>query len=536
MNQIKFWPKSLLLIPFITFTLFSTKAELPINETKEEFELSNSYEKQLIASTFSNTLSENSLEYLETLLYNGRTFPEENFKKIQKQIETSIREINSGFDKLSNQKKFKKFKKVMFADYFINFDRKAKFEDLFEKKRYNTRTACALYAFFMDHFEMPFSIGEKEAGSYIYFYPADNKFYHQPGPVDIDFLIPNDDFKIRYADFLVECGALDQKERQRINVEDLYNEYYFIKEIENLDQVVSLIYYDRGMIELEKPNNIEFANRYFNQSFNFDQNNRNAYWFDNAITARLNNPRSFETETDFLIISKIANINKGDAIANSKAISLFQYMAAYYLDRNKNFPLLDSLSTVIIKNTEHKASKQEMKKIQYSFTAYNAFNNKDYASAIKFTQKGLEIDSQDKALLEYLSMAVMDSMFTSVKDDLNPIIDQFDHYAKLYPALETFETFQSGYVHCYLGMATQYFIDRKPEKGHQSLDLFKAKLKDFPEIWPKEQLLVDAYVMASLYYVDTNDNATAAKLIEEADQLLPGNAKLENLLKNLRNK
>lgn len=514
----------LLLIVLLTTSQFLTGQGKAISS---ELTFHSTYERYLYSQ-------KDPYKTKDFLKYYLATSPEIN-KEAVAYIKSQLNELFQYFERKNLRKKSPKravklINEHLYHTYFLLKKEWVGFEDVFKKKTYNHTTASALYILILEHFDLPYTISQKQEGIIITLHKKKKTATLLEPKKQETLAFQN--FKNYYIELLKELNIIEKTTFNKAENDSLFTHYYMPPESPlNAVQITGNLYFIQAMQTFkEKKYSSTIDLLYKAQMFLPLPRNQ---VMKQATLYQLAGSIDIRKTAD---IQYLFSIYKAFPIPEIKQELLFSFrqIAEYFLhkknDKLKYQSLFQQFYQVL---KEDRLLRNKLEKIYFSeLAAYYA------------QQKRTDIVLQYMDSLytrwpenEEINHIIANKFVKSIREtqDYDYGIKQIEYQMNRYPFLRDNKTIQDCHLMYYSRRGRDYFETEEIYEGIKMLETFEILAKKYKHTPNFDMWVKTIYIPASYAYFADKSYEEALSLIKKALVYLPDDSFLNHRLELLMN-
>ncbi len=423
------------------------------------------------------------------------------------------------------------FKKI--HDIFLKqYSDKASLTDLFESGTYQCVGASILYAYILEHYQIPYQIKETPTHVYVVAYPDTYNILLETTNPQFGYYAPDDKFKQTFIQTLIKEKIVLDDYVKKNGVDKVFNENYYAKTSITLKEAIGLLYYNRAL----KNNDLEKYDLAYSDISKADilySVKKNDYLRSIMLDQIMNNFK-FNSLNEWQAL--ILAINKDSSSQDHKNFlqTHFQNLIHYKLWESPQKTQVDSVYNFIMLNLNDSLLKTDIKDLYLSENAKYAYDSHNYAIAQKYSEESYQ-QNPNNPFIKRLLVNIMTEQYNSQKGSLETI-NSMDSWLAKFPIFKREQEFQLLYVFNYSYISSNAFTKKNESEGEkylqkliQELEILKSSSDktafDKTSIWTGT-----AFARAGIYYFNKVGKQKAVETIKKGLRYAPDNIDLNRFL------
>lgn len=453
-----------------------------------------------------------------------------DLQKFRQKTSLALKEIqaSSMLDK-KNSKKIKYIYNLIHDKFFTQYETENRFYEIIQTGKYNCVTATALYAWFFEQLDIPYTIKEEPTHVYLVAYPdSDNIMVETTTPV-VGFYTFNPEFKAVYIKTLKDQKVIGPEEAATA-IDVLFNKYYFGSGNISLTQLIGIHYMNDGLFRRDHED-IAGAYEQFKKAYFYYPGTRCEFLLMSFTSARIEEEKIDPLKKATLI--GLASRMKKAGVTNDQIRGEFSNITLDILVKKNDRALYKKCYEEIIRNVKDESLANDL---SYTYNYENGriyYNTGNHNLARPFLVAAFKLQPNNADL----GAIVISSLVQSLRNtrESQPIVDSLEYYRKRFPTLNENNNFNSLLAMGYVGAFGDAYDKGKVADGdrYQKLfeDLYKSN-KNINLISP--EAVGRAYSNACSYYFRKGQKARARQFLELGLAIVPNDMQL-NMRKQMIN-
>lgn len=476
---------------FFYFAAHANTAKDTIKITKP------TYFSEFERTNFENYLQSKKADILALGLGVDSTINQTNKKKYSESIQFYLGSNRSTIDKTTNEKsKINKIFKSANHSFFIQYDLNAYCSKFYSDGKFNCVTGSLFFSLIMDSLNIPYTIKEKPTHVFLLAYPSTFSLPIESTDPNMKIFIPDEGFKKRYVDFLVDTKLIPKSEIATKGVETIFNEkYYSNKDIKPVE-LVGLLYFNSGVNYLTE-NNFKCAFQQFEKAYILYPSERIRYVLEVSLLAFATDMGPFSLDQlDFL--AKLANYTKNKSYHEMVTDQFKTYTQKYLINENDETKY-EQIYNRLISQVEDSTVKADISTVYFEERSRVCSIKEDDEGGWKFICQGYKINPKNLDLINRLQSNFITKLKSMPYEDSSLI--QYDSLVNQYSALRNNQEILRYEGAFYLNKAEKLFFHDNIMGGEKLLKKFDAFLNKYPNCKFNPYYIGGIYCeIASAYY------------------------------------
>lgn len=447
----------------------------------------------------------------------------EDLPKFRQKANIVLNEIKASSNLTKkNAKKIKYIYDLVHEKFFTQYEIENRFFEIIQTGKYNCVTATALFAWYFEQLDIPYTINEEPTHVYLVAYPgSDNIMVETTTPMK-GFYAFNPEFKATYVSTLKQQKLIGPEEAA-LTVDALFNKYYFGTENITLTQLVGIHYMNDGLFRRDH-DDMSGAYEQFKKAYFYYPGIRCEYLLTNFISDRIDDTKLDPVKRASLL--GIASRFKKTGVTSQMILGEFHKITEEVLTRKNDRVLYKQCYEEVIRNITDEDLRREL---TYTYNYENGriyYNSGNQPKARPYLVEALKAQPNNADLAAIVVASIAQS-FRNV-NDTKVILDTLENYQKTFPVLTENGNFNSLLAITYVAAFGDAYGNNKPAEGdkYQKLfeDLYRAN-KNITIYSP--EAVGAAYSNACAYYFKKGQKAKAKQYIDWGLAIVPNDHQLK---------
>ncbi len=415
----------------------------------------------------------------------------------------------------------------------FNYNLNIPFYRIFEDGTYNCVTASMLYAIIFHKLNIDYEIRQTPTHVYLVAEPQTLNITIETTTPTFGYIIHDDKFKQTYVDYLVKNKIIKKEEVEQSNTADLFNKYFFKDNSISLTHLVSLLFYNKGIEQVQKDAFHEALN-YFEVAY-FIYPSAPIKFFLQECTKQvvIEDVNSHKQNIDYVI--KLAKLP--DADNNALIRELYGDMTTNLTDKNPDLARYKEESEKLFAVIRDTALLNDLHYQYYMAMGINSYYNNDDMKAIDYLHK-LQLIYPNSVRVKAMMEDVVGRMISKWgekfdDEDIEPqeAADSLMRWALEYPEIQNQQQFKLLLTYVYGETAYDLFEDGDKASIDSYLLNFNKNVEANTYGELKDAIVAAVYDAAQRYFISKNKYALAKDYIQKGLKLSPNNTELLDKLK-----
>ena len=490
------------------------------NSAKDTIKITNpTYYSEFEKKNFETYLQSNKTEILALSLGVDSTSNQTNEKEYRESIKNYLGSNRSIINKTTNEKsKINKLFKTANHSFFIQYDMNAYCSKFYSEGKFNCVTGSLFFSLILDSLNIPYTIKEKPTHVFLLAYPSTFSLPIESTDPNMKIFIPDEGFKKKYVDFLVDSKVILKSEIASKGVEAIFNEKYYSNNDIKPIELVGLLYFNSGVKYLVD-NNIKCAFQQFEKAYLLYPSERIRYVLELSLLAFVADMGPFNLD-HLNFLAKLTNYSKNKTYHEIVTDQFKNYTQKYLINEN-NETKYDQIYNQLISQVKDSTVKADISTVYFHERSRVCSIKEDHEGSWKFITQGYKLNPKNIDLI-----ARMQSNFIlkleSVPYDNNYLV-HYDSLLNEFPDLRKridIQRYEGAY---YLNKAEWFFFRDNIKAGELLLKKFDLFLNKNPNCNLNSDYISNKYCnFASGYYRKKEINK--CKLIIERGLVLAPNS------------
>ena len=439
-----------------------------------------------------------------------------------KTIQNYLASNKSILAKTTNEKaKIKKLFKSAHQTFFTQYNLEATCSDFYSSGKFNCVTGSLFFSIVMDSLRIPYTIKETPTHVLLLAYPSSFSLPIESTDPNMTIYIPDESFKKRYIDFLVDSKIIQKSEVARQGIEKIFNEKYYstidIKPIE----LVGLLYYNSGIDYLNK-SDFKWAFQQFEKAYLLYPSNRVKYSLELSLLAFVADMGPFSLDNlDFL--AKLVNYSSNTRYRELVVREFNNYTQKYLINENDEAKY-EQIYNRLIAQVNDSAVKSNISTIYFYERSRACSIKNDKEGSWKFISQGYKLNPQNLNLIARLKNEAITKLKPAFND--NHFLMIYDSLLNEFPILRNSEPIQAYEGAFYLKKAAPLFYNDDITAGEKYLKQFDAFLIRNPNCTFNPSYISSIYCNIASAYFRNKDIKKCKAVIEQGLILAPNDEDL----------
>lgn len=466
--------------------------------------------------------------YLELFLTLDSTLSNASIEKIKRIVEGTIENYkNPKFQKYKEKKKIKILYGTIHDKYFKKYELITQFNDIFNNGAFNCVTSTALYAILLNELDVPFVIKEKPGHVYLIAYPNSSSILIET--TDPQSRIFNYDYrtKSRYIKYLLETKIITPSQLERLGTDGVFAKYFYADGNITIDQLIGIHYMNHAADLLDQRKYKE-AFAQLEKSYLFFPIEKIGFIHFIALGSIISNT-NYEDIDDISYFFKLPRF-RDFGITKEQIVGEFERFSYNVLINQGHVSVFQESYPILIKEIADSALRSEITFI-YNYNLGRYFISLgQYNEGSNNAEKAFELKPRNTdALSLFMASLVIKIRNLSPQETLEVLND----YNNKYPTLEKNNVFQGLKMDTYLLLASDNLFNSSDQIGFTYLKSFEEIYGKHPYAPVTENLIVNAYANAGVFYFKKSKYAKCKKYLEKGLKLVPDSQELKLRLMSL---
>jgi hypothetical protein len=418
------------------------------------------------------------------------------------------------------EKKLKKSAKIIFDrvhSYLRLYKETAHFDQIFNDGTYNCLTASALYAFILEHFDIPYALIEMPTHVFVLLDPGgENIGLETTDPKEGVFRL--DKSKI-VAELRQKKMISDEESRGKTD-EEVYDTYFKEAQIKiNLNQLIGLAYHN---FAIEKLNEKAFkASIEYSEKSLFLYPNEDRQIIRMTGLSALTETMTIEKPENFAPFFALYDYPIMHKTLNEKLPNIFEDISKKYLINDYDQQKYNQFYQYFIQQLNEKQQPTlDFVYINYLYIGVNAGIKRNYTKSMVALDSAYSIKSGNLRLQELIATSLTTII---TKDNYTFHPTNTDSLLTKYTFLKEHEGFMS--LHCYqkLKPIVDLFDEGKDEEGFAAVTAYQPKLDAIKSTIEHQLSIEIIYDAIFRLFVRKDDYKQCRHWLEKGLALEPGN-------------
>lgn len=513
----KYFMKKNKLLPFFLFCVF---AVLQVHAKNDTIKITNpTYFSDYERRNFDTYLQSGKPDILALSLCIDSTANETNEKEHLESIKFFLQCNKGMIDKTAKEKSkiYKLFKSANHS-FFIQYDMDGYGSEFYKHGKFNCVTGSLFFSLIMDSLHIPYTIKEKPTHVFLLAYPSTFSLPVESTDANMKILIPDENFKKRYVEFLADSKLIQKADIATKGVEAIFNEkYYSDKDIKPVE-LIGLLYFNSGINYLNQ-NNFKYAFQQFEKAYLLYPSERIRYVMEASLLALVSDLATFNPEHADLL-AKLANYSTNKNY-HALVTDQFKNYTYKFLINENNEEAYEQIYSRLIPQVKDSAVKADISTYYFHERSRVRSIKNDTEGSWKYICQGYKANPQNLNLISRLQGCFIDKLHTMPYNDQNIIL--YDSLLNEYPVLKTNTDILRYGGLFYLQKAEKLFIQNQFTAGEKALLKFDTFLKENPNCNVKQYLIGEVYSSIASAYFRKQDFKKCKSTLERGLELSPGN-------------
>lgn len=483
------------------------------------------YEKRVFQS-----LSDSSTPVSDLELFLALNYSQQN----QEVVTTGLEQLQEyldqkGIAKKNLKKQVKEIYEAVHSQKLTKYSLQIGFCDLFQTGKYNCVSGTAVYAFLMNHYQIPYTI--KELPTHV-FLIADPEGLG----IKVESTLPSQGVmeydrktKEEFVQFLKENKLISQEEYEQGTTDEIFQKQFGEEVDISLSQLAGLEYYNEGVFAY----------------------NEKEYW-----KAALNLEKAYliypSPNVTFMLFSAYANVLNNESITgqfNGKHLATFMnrfstdadnvaLAHAYYgmaLDHlimeNSNKEGFLNFHSDFMNLIADSVDLDPVLKMYHSAFGYFEYSQKNFSDALDHLNRAHMLNENDLKVKEMVQSIAGEYIFENSSQI--GVVDTMDYYLAIFPFLMDNHRIKSLYAYTYAHTIYNYVTLNQISNAEESLTRMEESipLNDLQRIEP--EIVEACYLSIVYYYGDKNLDKKAIYYLNKGLAVYPNSREFSLLKKRL---
>jgi tetratricopeptide (TPR) repeat protein len=485
----------------------------------EEISFSSDFEKRVFDDHFLNKKT----DFFSLLMANGSLLNESSIEKAKTRFTNYI----DGFktEKFQSKKPDKKVKTLydgIHADFFIKYEAKNRFENIFHNGAFNCVSASALFGLAFHELRIPFSIKEQPTHVYVIAFPSSERIMVETTTPLAGYYTVTEQFKDDYTRMLKDQKLITAKEYIDTDRAILFDKYYFGNQGDiTLLQLVGLQYANDGLALLDAKEYLAAFNE-LEKAYLFYPSDRTGYLLmlagGQAVQSREN-----KDSVHAQMVGKLSRYKRYGVTADMIKGELHNSML-YWLSEKGDKETMKSYFTAMHRMVDDKALKDDLE-FNYSYECGRMnYNKAKFKDALPYFERCLTL-KPNHAETTSIFVGTIGQSFKNLPT--KEAIKMLEQYSLQFPSLTDDNTFNLFLCNAYLIESANGFKNDDPSTGEAYQSSFEKYFSSHSDVNPGTQILGEAYSSAAVYYFKKGQSSKARNAINEGLKISPENYQLK---------
>ena len=479
------------------------------------------YFSSLERSNFENYLQTKEIDILSMSLCLDSTITNEKQKENAESVDKFLKSIETEISRISNEKRKIKFIfEKAHKQFFRKYDSDADFNKLFVNGNYNCVTGSLFFSTILTKLKIPFTIKEKPTHVFILAYPITFSIPIESTDPGMKFYIPDENFKKRYVNNLVDNKLITLSEINEKGVESIFNSnYYSNKDISTIE-LAGLQYFNSAILY----GDIKDYKKAFQQlekAYLLNPSERIRYSMELAL-GEIIDGTSFISLDQVNYISKLESYLKGKSY-NDQILGRFYNTTNKYLVNENNELHYEKIYNNLITQLEDTTLKKEISNNYYYERARICTIRGDFTKGWELITTGYNSNPGNMNTIALLQDIFIHVLKKQLGND--NFIEFLTKSLSDYPILVKNQDIVNIGCAYYLQKAYNYFRFDNKEKGNKALLEFENFINKY-NCKPDNVFVGVAYSEAASHYYRARDLKNCKLVLERGMKISPNNDEL----------
>lgn len=503
--------------------LFCCFFQVQANNTKDTINIANpTYFSEYERMSFENFLKFKKADILALSLCVDSTANQKNENVYREAITTYLHTNQRIFDKIANEKsKINKVFKTAQQTFFTQYDSNAIASNFYTDGKYNCVTGSVFFSIIMDSLKIPYTIKEIPTHVFLLAYPTTFSLPIESTDPNMKILIPDEAFKKRYVDFLVDSKLIQKSDIATKGVETIFNEKYYstvdIKPVE----LVGLQYFNSGISYLSD-NNYKSAFQQFEKAYLLYPSERIRYVLELSLLAFMGNMGPF-TIDNLNFVAKLANYSKNQLYHDIVTDQFKSYTQKFLINANDETKY-EEIYDRLISQIEDSTVSADISTVYYYERSRVCSIKNNAVGSWKFICQGYKINSKNIDVISRLHSNVIQKLKAVPYD--KTFINLYDSLMNAFPSLRNNQEIVSYEGEYYLNKAHVLFDQDNIVAGEKLLKKFEVFIAQNPNCKYNPNFIADFFCDAASAYYRKKDMKKCKLIIERGLELAPNHERL----------
>lgn len=432
---------------------------------------------------------------------------------------------------LAGDKSDRKLKKIydVVHDHFLKkYNPSAHFGDFIVNGEYNHLSASILFAYVLESLSVPYQMTQYPEHVFVTANPGTNGVKFETINLTTGVYFISDQSKQRTVLDLIKNGYMDQSYAIRVGVEKAFDEFMYGKEDISLKEAVGVLYFNRGMGEIEA-GAMPSAYADFYKSDILYPGLKNEYFKNIALFGMTNNFK-YNDIAEWHALTSLDNSRMGTDNLKNYTAGMFQN---FINDNLLNAGHVDKVAEVynyLHSSITDTALRKQISKIYFVQSAnYYVIINK-YDEAFDCAIVAYQLEPNNPIILSNLEKLITQKYgyLTPTTQSLNT----FDAFISKHPVLKNDAIIEHIYEYFYGVLGNEAYLKGNSVTGEK----YMKTMVDFLEAHPENNddrnniVIAGLFSAASTYYFKKQQRQKAIEVLKTGLKYVPTDGELQRKL------
>lgn len=483
------------------------------------------YHSEFERTNFENYIATGKADILRLALGLDSTISEQKMPEYNASMKDYVSSISSGISKMTNnKKKIQYIVKTLSHRLFIKYNSTKTLTDFFTAGDFNCVTGSLFYALILDNIDIPYVVKEEPTHVFLLAYPGTFSLPLESTDPAMTIFVPNEDFKNKYVNFLLESKIITKAELTEKGGEAIFNSnYYSDKEISS-KELVGLLYYNAAVENFESKN-FKTSVEQLEKAYLLYPCDRIHYLLQVSVLATLetakNNNKDLAVE-DMDMLAKLLLYSSQKQYGSVVEDEFSGITYRYLINSNKEAEY-EKIYNRLISQIEDSTVKSNLSINYYYQRSRAAAIKGNVEQSWKFITEAYKLNPLNLDNIDYFQTIFIRQMQTL--SNKSEFLNIYNAYLTEYPVLA--KDVNVTRIGCYylVRQAVNSFNQSNYKEGAKALAEFEAFIKKH-SFTPEPNFVGDIYGAAASYYYRKNDIKSCKAILEKGLAVSPDNEQL----------
>jgi hypothetical protein len=457
-------------------------------------------------------LNPGKTDYLEIFMSSFGNKERAATSEVLFKIDNCVKELKEHVGEKPVSKELKYIYRYIHNKFFIQYEKRNSFSDIFKNGKYNCVSSAALYAIIFQQLNIPFQIMEKPEHVFLIAYPETDKILMETTNAERGYIRFSDNYMETYVKYLYGMKIIPKEEYGTKSIASLFEKYYYSSKGISLRALAAIQYCNFGLYYMEDKNYAE-AVKEIKKAYYLNNDPRNRHLLKYSLLYEISNNNYNDTQQvkNLAIICRYKNTDEKD-IGNELITSEFLRLMHNQLVDKPDLEKSERSFQIIYSSVKDTSLKKELKFDYHYELARLGLMNMMQSSYVKEHLKQAYIIKPGHSELRNL---IFNCVIQKVEKSTEAvkILKLLKEYSQDFPYLTGDVRFNAIKANCFLQLAYQDFLTKNLSAGENYLKEFETLFSEIKNLEPGEGFVEKAYAEAAAAYYKKGDTKRARKFL-----------------------